>query len=124
MLMELACLPCCPFCLQGLTEQQVVQQGLRAEVYTSTFTPLKARLAARAEGAVLQQGLVKMLVEEGSGKVLGLHMVGEDAPEIVQVHAGLCQSTGGCMAVLTLRPRPVCCALLLCRVSRWLRSWA
>jgi pyruvate/2-oxoglutarate dehydrogenase complex dihydrolipoamide dehydrogenase (E3) component len=72
-------------CTQGLTEQQVVQQGLKAEVYTSTFTPLKARLAARAEGAVLQQGLVKMLVEQGSGKVLGLHMVGEDAPEIVQV---------------------------------------
>jgi pyruvate/2-oxoglutarate dehydrogenase complex dihydrolipoamide dehydrogenase (E3) component len=62
-----------------------VQQGLHAEVYTATFTPLKARLAARAEGAVMQQGFVKMLVEVGSGKVLGLHMVGDDAPEIVQV---------------------------------------
>jgi glutathione reductase (NADPH) len=71
---------------QGLTEQQVVQKGLRAEVYTAKFTPLKARLAGRtAEEAVMQQGLMKMLVEEGSGKVLGLHMVGEDAPEIIQV---------------------------------------
>jgi pyruvate/2-oxoglutarate dehydrogenase complex dihydrolipoamide dehydrogenase (E3) component len=26
-----------------------------------------------------------MLVECGSGKVLGLHMVGEEAPEIIQV---------------------------------------
>jgi glutathione reductase (NADPH) len=71
---------------QGLTEQQVMQKGLRAEVYTAKFTPLKARLAGRAsDEAVMQQGLVKMLVEEGSGKVLGLHMVGEDAPEIIQV---------------------------------------
>lgn len=61
------------------------KEGLSAEVYTSTFTPLKARLAARAEGAVAQQCFVKMLVEVGSGKVLGLHMVGEDAPEIIQV---------------------------------------
>lgn len=106
-----ACLPCCPVCLQGLTEQQVVQQGLRAEVYTSKFTPLKARLAARAEGAVLQQGLVKMLVEEGSGKVLGLHMVGEDAPEIVQVRAGRLVSRWW---LLTLRPRLVCVLRMRC----------
>jgi hypothetical protein len=65
-----------------------MQQGLRAEVYTTTFTPLKARLAGRAEGAGLQQGFVKMLVECGSGKVLGLHMVGEEAPEIIQVGFG------------------------------------
>jgi len=77
------CAWCCRF--QGLTEQQVVQQGLIAEVYTATFTPLKARMAGRAEGMQSQQGLVKMLVEAGSGKVLGLHMVGEDAPEIIQV---------------------------------------
>lgn len=67
-----------------------MQQGLAAEVYTTTFTPLKARLAGRADGATrgVQQGLVKMLVECGSGKVLGLHMVGEDAPEIIQVSSG------------------------------------
>jgi pyruvate/2-oxoglutarate dehydrogenase complex dihydrolipoamide dehydrogenase (E3) component len=29
-----------------------------------------------------------MLVERCSGKVLGLHMVGEDAPEIIQVCGG------------------------------------
>lgn len=77
--------PLLPHLSQGLTEQQVVQQGLRAEVYTNTFTPLRARLAGRADGAGLQQGFVKMLVECGSGKVLGLHMVGEEAPEIIQV---------------------------------------
>jgi hypothetical protein len=88
--------------LQGLTEQQVVQRDLHAEVYTTTFIPLKARLAARAEGASMQQGFVKMLVEVGSGKVLGLHMVGEDAPEIVQV---------GVM-VLLLCTIPTCTALV------------
>jgi pyruvate/2-oxoglutarate dehydrogenase complex dihydrolipoamide dehydrogenase (E3) component len=29
--------------------------------------------------------MVKLLCEPGAGKLLGLHMVGEEAPEIIQV---------------------------------------
>jgi glutathione reductase (NADPH) len=68
----------------GLTEEQAKQQELSFEVYTSRFTPLKARIAAKGTGKPPLQCMIKMLVEVGSGKVLGLHMVGEDAPEIIQ----------------------------------------
>lgn len=68
----------------GVTEEQATERGLAFEVYSSRFTPLKARIAAKGTGKPPMQCLVKMLVEVGSGKVLGLHMVGEDAPEIIQ----------------------------------------
>lgn len=72
---------------QGLTEQDVLGKGLAADIYTMSFTPLKASLAARHNSKGAQKAFVKMLVEPGaSGKVLGLHMVGEDAPEIIQVN--------------------------------------
>lgn len=60
---------------------------MKAEVYTKTFTPLKANLTAKGDSDVNnpQKAFVKLLAEQGSGRVLGLHMVGHDAPEIVQV---------------------------------------
>eukprot|EP00775_Hariotina_reticulata_P007825 gene7825-8022_t len=81
----------------GLSEQQAAKKGLSFEVYIKTFTPLKATMAAHAgsnngngsAGTSRQpeKGLVKLLVECGSGRLLGLHMVGEDAPEIMQGYA-------------------------------------
>eukprot|EP00879_Flechtneria_rotunda_P010042 GHRR01010500.1.p1 GENE.GHRR01010500.1~~GHRR01010500.1.p1 ORF type:complete len:609 (+),score=239.62 GHRR01010500.1:462-2288(+) len=72
----------------GLTEEQVKDKGMSFEVYTSTFTPLKATLAAGGlPDNIIQKGFAKMLVELGTGRLLGIHMVGEDAPEIVQGYA-------------------------------------
>jgi glutathione reductase (NADPH) len=72
--------------LQGLTEEEAVKKGLTFDVYTHTFSPLRAHMAARATpDKPLQQCYVKMLTEPGEGKLLGLHMVGEEAPEIIQV---------------------------------------
>ncbi|KAF6251553.1 hypothetical protein COO60DRAFT_1471586 [Scenedesmus sp. NREL 46B-D3] len=69
----------------GLTEGEAAGKGLSFEVYSHSFSPLRAHLAARASpDKPLQRCLVKMLCEPGAGKLLGLHMVGEEAPEIIQ----------------------------------------
>jgi glutathione reductase (NADPH) len=110
-----------------LTEQQAAKQGLSFEIYTKTFSPLKATMAAQAGsnygnnhgggGDVSRQaekGLVKLLVESGSGRLLGLHMVGEDAPEIMQV------SQNALSAVVVLRVEGVCISqFIIQRVGLW-----
>lgn len=49
------------------------------DVYRSEFTPMKHSLSGRQE-----QALMKLIVERGGKRVVGVHMVGPDAPEIVQ----------------------------------------
>ena len=56
-----------------------MKQKLKAHIYDATFTPLKHRLSGRDEKTV-----IKLIVDPDSDKVLGLHMMGLDAPEIVQ----------------------------------------
>ena len=63
----------------GLTEAQARQQGRRLRIYRSAFRPLRHTLSGRDERA-----LVKLVVDDASDRVLGLHMVGPDAGEIVQ----------------------------------------
>lgn len=80
----------CLCCVQGLTEEQAAGKGAPFEVYSHTYSPLKAHMAARATpGKPVQQCFIKLLTEPGGGKLLGLHMVGEDAPEIIQVNRQL-----------------------------------
>ena len=66
----------------GLTEGQAKQKYGSVRVYTSDFRAMKNVLANRNERA-----LYKMVCEADSGKVLGLHMIGPDAPEILQAAA-------------------------------------
>ena len=49
------------------------------EVYRSNFRPMKFSLTRRVE-----KTMMKLIVDGRSDRVLGLHMVGPDAPEIVQ----------------------------------------
>lgn len=63
----------------GLSEQEVVLRGLQAEVFISEFRPLKHTLSGSSERMML-----KMLVERSSQKLLGVHIVGSDAGEILQ----------------------------------------
>ena len=62
----------------GLTEAEAAQRG-EIDVYVSSFKPLKHTLTGRAE-----RTMMKLVVDRASQRVLGLHMVGADAPEIVQ----------------------------------------
>ena len=73
----------------GLSEAEAVAACARIEVYATTFRPLKYTLSGRNE-----RTLVKLVVDEASRRVVGAHMVGPDAPEIIQglaiaVKAGL-----------------------------------
>jgi len=63
----------------GLSEEGALQQGHRVEVFQADFRPMKNFLAGRSE-----RSYMKLVVDSGSDQVVGLHMIGADAPEIVQ----------------------------------------
>jgi glutathione reductase (NADPH) len=63
----------------GLTEAEARARHGEVNVYRSSFRPLKHTLSGREERA-----LVKLVVDRATDRVLGCHMVGPDAGEIVQ----------------------------------------
>jgi glutathione reductase (NADPH) len=66
----------------GLTEAQAREQFGDIQVFTADFRPMKNVLAQRNERA-----LYKMVVDAATQRVVGLHMIGPDAPEILQAAA-------------------------------------
>jgi glutathione reductase (NADPH) len=68
-----------PVATVGFTEKDATGHYGQLDVYKSWFTPLKHTLSGRQEKIMM-----KLLVQASSGKVVGLHVVGMDAPEIVQ----------------------------------------
>ena len=63
----------------GLTEEQAREQYTNVDVYKSSFRAMKHTLSGSDE-----KTFMKMLVDRDSDKVLGVHMVGPDAGEIIQ----------------------------------------
>ncbi|MEO3429168.1 glutathione-disulfide reductase [Pelagibius sp. CAU 1746] len=63
----------------GLTELQARERHGELDIYRSTFRPLKHTLSGRDE-----KTMMKLIVAKDSQRVVGVHMVGLDAPEIVQ----------------------------------------
>ncbi|MBC8999398.1 glutathione-disulfide reductase [Pseudomonas sp. N40(2020)] len=63
----------------GLTEQQAVDLGHKVVVFESRFRPMKLTLTESSE-----QTLMKLVVDAESDRVLGCHMVGPDAGDIIQ----------------------------------------
>ncbi|MDM1720194.1 FAD-dependent oxidoreductase, partial [Acinetobacter towneri] len=63
----------------GLTEEQARAQGLDLAIYESKFRPMKASLSDSQERI-----LMKLIVDRATDKVLGCHMVGPDAGELIQ----------------------------------------
>ena len=66
----------------GLTEEEARAKYGDVKVYTSDFRPMKNIFSPHAE-----RGLYKMIVEATSEKVLGIHMIGPESPEILQAAA-------------------------------------
>jgi glutathione reductase (NADPH) len=66
----------------GMTEAQARNELGSVRIYTSDFRAMKNVLAGRNERA-----LYKMVVNEATDQVVGLHMIGPDAPEILQAAA-------------------------------------
>jgi glutathione reductase (NADPH) len=63
----------------GMTEAEARTEGRKLDVYRSSFRPLKHTLSGRNE-----RTMMKLVVDRESDVVLGCHMVGADAPEIIQ----------------------------------------
>lgn len=74
----------------GLTEDEACAEYEAIDVYKSTFRPLKHTLSGRDE-----KTFMKLVVDQTSDRVLGCHMVGPDAGEIIQGFsvAMKCQAT-------------------------------
>lgn len=71
-----------PIASVGLTEAQAMIKYGTVKVYTSDFRPMKNVVAHRNE-----RSLYKMVCEAETGRVLGIHMIGPEAPEIMQAAA-------------------------------------
>jgi len=68
-----------PVATVGFSEKDAERHYGKVDVYKSEFTPMKHTLSGRDE-----KTMMKLLVQVLSGKIIGLHIVGMDAPEIVQ----------------------------------------
>ncbi len=64
----------------GLTEEQAKDGHLALDIYRAEFRPLKATVSGRAE-----RMFMKMIVDARTDRVLGLHILGEDAGEMAQL---------------------------------------
>jgi glutathione reductase (NADPH) len=64
----------------GLTEAQACERFHKVDVYQATFRPMKTVFVG-SEARML----MKLVVDGETGRVLGVHMVGPDAGELIQV---------------------------------------
>jgi len=67
-----------PIATVGLTEHLAALRG-PADVYLTHFTPMRHTISGRA-----RQSLMKLVVDRATDHVVGVHMLGEDAPELMQ----------------------------------------
>jgi glutathione reductase (NADPH) len=63
----------------GLTEEQAREQGYEVSVFESRFRPMKLTMTDSQE-----RTLMKLVVDARTDRVLGCHMVGAEAGEIIQ----------------------------------------
>jgi glutathione reductase (NADPH) len=73
----------------GFSEREARKRGHTLDIYRARFRPMKNTMSGREE-----RTMMKLVVDRPTQKVLGVHMVGVDSPEIVQ-----------CLAVAI-----ICCA--------------
>lgn len=63
----------------GFTEDEARAHFEHIRLFKSTFTPMKHTLSGRDE-----KTFMKLIVDKGSDRVVGVHMMGPDAGEIIQ----------------------------------------
>jgi glutathione reductase (NADPH) len=64
----------------GLTEAQARAQFSHVDIYKANFKPIKATLSGRDTRV-----LMKLIVDAGTDRIVGCHMVGDGAAETIQV---------------------------------------
>ena len=62
----------------GLTEEQAASRG-PADIYVAQFTPMRHMMSGRKRPT-----LMKLVVDQASQRVVGAHMMGDDAAEMMQ----------------------------------------
>ncbi|MGP1396409.1 MAG: glutathione-disulfide reductase [Inquilinaceae bacterium] len=77
----------------GLSEHEARRRGLVVDIYRTSFRPMRHAFVGRDE-----RSLMKLVVDRQTDRVIGCHMVGADAPEIVQGMA-IAMSCGATKAV-------------------------
>ena len=68
-----------PVATVGMAEHDARQAVGAVDIYRTVFRPMKHTLSGRQE-----RTMMKLVVDRRSDRVLGCHMVGADAPEIIQ----------------------------------------
>ena len=71
-----------PIASVGMTEGEARNRLGQVRTFTSDFRPMKNVLAGRNE-----RSLYKLVVDGATDRVVGIHMIGPDAPEILQAAA-------------------------------------
>lgn len=66
----------------GLTEQQALAAGHEVRVFETAFRPMKATITGRQERIYM-----KLVVDAQSDRMLGVHILGHDAGEVIQAVA-------------------------------------
>jgi glutathione reductase (NADPH) len=66
----------------GLSEADARHKVGRIDIYKASFRPMKYTFAG-----IDQRCLVKLVVDAATDRILGCHVVGPDAPEIIQMAA-------------------------------------
>jgi glutathione reductase (NADPH) len=66
----------------GLTEAEAQRRFEAVDVYLANFRPMKATLGGGAERAIM-----KLVVDAGSDRVVGVHILAREAAEMIQVAA-------------------------------------
>ena len=64
----------------GLTEAEACERLPKVDIYKSTFRPMKATLSGRDTRV-----LMKLVVDGTNDRVVGCHIVGHDAAEMIQL---------------------------------------
>ncbi len=64
----------------GLTEAQACRELAKVDIYKSSFRPMKATLAGRDT-----RSFMKLVVDGSTDRVVGCHIVGPDAGEMIQL---------------------------------------
>jgi glutathione reductase (NADPH) len=104
-----------PIGVVGLNELQAREvYGDNIIVYETTFRPMKNILSGKEEKC-----FIKLITESAGEKIIGVHIIGDDSPEIIQI-LGICVKAGLTKAdfdntcavhptlaeeIVTLRPR-------------------
>ncbi|MEG8099141.1 glutathione-disulfide reductase [Candidatus Liberibacter brunswickensis] len=72
----------------GFTEEEAINKFHRLEIYKTKFFPMKCFISKRFEHTIM-----KIIVNADDRKVLGVHILGDESSEIIQV-LGICLKAG------------------------------